>query len=144
MLGNLEGVYPVDSICVTEYGEILLVDTEGKIVRAYPMPAAVPSWVHVTDNFVYAGRVGDGGLPDSALVRIDLSTLAATVVLVPAPVDGGQEWPSDWIIATDEQIVDYPRLVGVGPDSAGTEVTSWIGTIRVDLDGIDRLIDTLS
>ncbi len=140
-LGDLPGTYPVDVICVREYGEILLVDDQDQIARANPMPGAPPSWIHVTDAFVYAGKIGDGALPDSTLIRIDRVTQIATVVLIPAPKDGGQAWPGDWIIASDDLAAEYQSLVGTGPDARGTSSNSWIGMVSVDLDGIDRLID---
>jgi len=128
--GKLDGTYPIDVICASEYGEVLLVDDAGEIARAYPMPGAVPSWLHVTDGFVYAGRVGDGALPDSALVRIDRASLEATVVVIPASFDGGTEWLPGWLIASDEQAARYEEAVQVGADSVGTEVANWIGTVR--------------
>ena len=68
--GDLAGIYPTEVTCSAEYGEVLLV-VDGSIVKAYPMPGAVPSWLHIADKYVCSGRVGDGGLPDSTLVRID-------------------------------------------------------------------------
>jgi hypothetical protein len=142
-LGNLSGTYPDDVICVLEYGEVLLVDGQNRIIRAYPMPGATPSWIHVTDAFVYAGQIGDGALPDSTLIRIDRTTQIATIVLIPAPFDGGQEWPSDWIIASPDLTAAYEGLVNTGPDAEGTSVNSWIGMVSVDLDGIDNIFDAL-
>ncbi|MCP4247579.1 MAG: hypothetical protein GY778_11070, partial [bacterium] len=130
-LGNtVDGTYGVDVICVVEYGEILLVDDLGQIIRAYPMPGAVPSWILVDVDAVYAGRIGDGGLPDNTLVRIDRTSLQADVWLVPAPLDGGSEWPPDWRIASDAQSAQYVSLVSIGPDSDGTQTDSWIGNVR--------------
>ncbi len=140
-LGNPSGTYSVDVICVVEYGEVLLVDDQNQIVPAYPMPGAAPNWLHVTDDFVYAGRIGDGALPDSTLIRIDRAPQVPTVVLIPAPFDGGQDWPSDWVIASAVLTAEYQGLVSIGPDAEGTSVNSWIGMETVDLDGIDRLID---
>ena len=137
-LGDPNGTYPTEVICVAEYGEILLLDEEGDIAKAYPMPGAVPSWIHVTPEFVYAGRIGDGALPSSTLVRIDLTTLESTVVVIPHS-SGGQEWPPDWHIATEEQTAAYSDLVGFAP-ATGTQVTSWIGQVFVNLEGIDALI----
>lgn len=140
-LGDPLGTYPVDIICTVEYGEILLVKN-GDIARAYPMPGAVPSWLHVTDGFVYSGRVGDGGLPDSTLVRIDRATLEATVVVIPAEFDGGSEWLPDWRFVRDDHRDHYEIAVTVGPDAVGTAVESTIGTMAVDLAVVDEIIDT--
>jgi hypothetical protein len=63
--GDLTGTYPTEVICTVEYGEILLVDDKQQVTRAYPMPGAIPSWIYLTPTAVYAGRIGDGGLPDS-------------------------------------------------------------------------------
>jgi hypothetical protein len=143
-LGNLEGTYPIDVICASEYGEVLLVDAEGAIARAYPMPGAVPTWLHVTDRFVYAGQIGDGGLPDSTLVRIDRNTMDATVVVIPAPFDGGTDWLPGWLVGSDAQVARYGEVVQTRRDSPGTEVASWIGSVRVDLDGIDQIFDAVA
>lgn len=138
--GDLTGTYPTEVICTVEYGEILLVDDKQQVTRAYPMPGAIPSWIYLTPTAVYAGRIGDGGLPDSTLVRIDRTTLQATVMLVPAEFDGGTEWPPSWHIATPEQRDRYHTLVGFSPDMTGTPVTSWIGDVVVNLEGIDQLM----
>jgi len=69
------------------------------------------------------GRIGDGALPDSTLVPIDRDTLEATVVLIPAPFDGGQ-WPPNWYIATIEDSTLFATLVGFAQEMSGTEVTS--------------------
>jgi len=142
-LGDPLGVYPVDIVCTLEYGELLLVD-EGKISKAYPMPGAPPSWIHVTDDSVYTGHIGDGGLPDSTLVRIDRDTLEATVVVIPAPFDGGTEWLPTWHIAPAGYSDTYDDAVHVNSNAPGTPVSSWIGDFTVDLDAIDQIITTIS
>jgi hypothetical protein len=142
-LGNLEGTYPIDVICTVEYGEVLLIDGT-TIVRAYPMPGAIPSWLYVSANYVYAGHIGDGGLPDSTLVRIDRATLEATVVVIPAAFDGGSQWLPSWHIASADQTARYEALVQIGPDSVGTDALSYIGEVRIDPDGIDSLMDEVS
>jgi len=127
MLGDPDGADPDEAICAIEYGEILLIDADGRIVRAYPMPGAIPSWIYVDYDFVFAGRIGDGALPDSTLVRIDRTTMMATVVLIPAAVHPSHEWPSGWITSASDQAAAYEGLVGFEPDMTGTEVDSWIG-----------------
>jgi hypothetical protein len=142
-LGDPLGVYPIDIVCTLEYGELLLVD-DGTISKAYPMPGAPPSWIHVTDDSVYAGHIGDGGLPDSTLVRIDRDTLEATVVVIPAAFDGGTEWLPTWHIAPAGYSDTYDDAVHVNSNDPGTPVSSWIGDFTVDLDAIDQIITTIS
>ncbi len=83
--GDTDAADSEEVICVSEYGEALLVDGAGAIVKAYPMPAAPPDWIALGPGAVYAGRIGDGGLPDSTLVRIDRGTLEAVVLVIPNP-----------------------------------------------------------
>ena len=140
--GGLIGDYPVDFIAASEYGEILRLDPSGRIVAAYPMPSAVPSWIVTTDDAVLAGRIGDGGLPDSTLVRIKRSSLSAEVVVIPAPFDGSTEWPPDWVTATSSQVDTYNESIGFAPDGAqGTPATSWIGEVVVDIDRLNAIAD---
>jgi len=143
-LGDLDGEYPTELICTVEYGEVILVDRNGQVARAYPMPGAIPSWIHLTESTVYAGRVGDGGLPDSTLVRIDRDTFEATVVVIPAVSDGLEDWLPGWLIADADQRTRYHTLVGFAPEHDGTEVTSWIGEVRVDIAGVEALFDEFS
>lgn len=143
ILGDPEGTYPVDLVYPTEYGEILLLDDVGGIVRAYPMPGAVPSWIVVTDEAILAGRIGDGGLPDSTFVRIDRGSLEADVLLIPAPPDGGTSWPEQWREATAAEVEVYDLAVGFAPDGAtGVPAESWIGEVVVDLDLLEELADS--
>ena len=135
--GNLDGVYPTEVICAVEYGEILLVDDEGQIVRAFPMPGAIPGWIHLTQESVYGGRIGDGALPNSTLFRIDRQSLEATVVVILSHPESAPEWLPTWHVAGAEQVTTYVTLVGFAPEMGGTEVTSWIGDVVVDIDGID-------
>lgn len=46
----------------------------------------------------------------------------------------------NWYIATIEDSTLFATLVGFAPEATGTEVTSWIGDVRVDIDGIDQFI----
>ena len=140
VVGDSSGSYPEDYVYPTEYGEILLLDARGEIERAYPMPGAIPSWLHLNDDYLYAGRVGDGALPDATLVRIDRATFDARVVVLPAPVDGGVVWPADWHVATLEQIEDGPRPMGQAGDMAGIPVESWIGPVVIDVGAIEALL----
>lgn len=140
-IGDPGGTWGRDVICPTEYGEILLLNAAGRIDRAYPMPVVVPSWIHVTDDAVFAGRIGDGGVPFSSLVRIDRDTLEAAVIVSP-PFEGVAV-PlvfSYWRTATlDEATRGFSELVTYGPGSRGTRVATWIGVVGVDIPGVDEL-----
>jgi hypothetical protein len=83
--GPIEGKYPTDFICTTEYGELLLLDDAmSEIRRAYPLAGIPPTYLEVTDGAVYCGRDGEGMLPDSMVCRIDRQTLAAMVRVFPS------------------------------------------------------------
>ncbi|MCP3934716.1 MAG: hypothetical protein GY708_05015, partial [Actinomycetia bacterium] len=122
-IGDPTGVWSVDYVCTAAYGELLLVD-QGKIVKAYPMPSAPPSWVHVTDAYIYGGHVGDGAYPDSTLVRIDRETLEATVVVIPSTLGGGFRWPSTWHVAPVSFSDRYYEAVHINSGAPGTIVSS--------------------
>src|SRR5665647_3932005 len=58
-----------------DYGELLLLTPDrSRILRAYPFRAVPPEWLLVTQDAIYCGRQGDGGLPDSMVCRVDRST----------------------------------------------------------------------
>ncbi len=128
------------------YGEAILLSGNGEVVKAYPMPAVPPSWLLVTDPTVYVGRIGDGGLPLSALMRIDRATLAAETVTVPPPAEGyDASWPASWHEATERDLQTYDTLVGFAPRGmTGTPATSWVGEVVVDVAGIDTFIDRVT
>jgi hypothetical protein len=145
-LGDDAGVANVDRICVAEYGEVLRLGEDGTVARAYPMPGLVPTWLHVADRYVYAGREGDGGLPASSLVRIDRASGEATIlVLTERSEEGDPEHPSyrQADAARTEQglaLVDGRS----GATAAGwTDVESWTGPLVADIPGIDELLDGL-
>ena len=143
--GDLSGTPHVDSICAGEYSEVVLLDAEGQLARAYPMGGVKPSWIHVTDDAVYGGRVGDGGLPNSTLFRIDRATLELRGLVFPSsegPGIPGQDGflgrtAASWRVAPDG--VTLGALVTFGDDDVGTAVTSVIGPLGVDLAGIEAL-----
>ncbi|MCP3911584.1 MAG: hypothetical protein GY713_11575 [Actinomycetia bacterium] len=43
-----DGAYPTEVICTVEYGELLLLDDDGSIIKAFPMPGAQPTISHET------------------------------------------------------------------------------------------------
>ncbi len=112
-LGDPNGVYLVDIICTYEYAEVLLLNGQDQITRAFPMPGAPPSWIEITDEAIYSGRFGDGGLPYSTLARIDRSTYEIDVIVFPTGIEdpSTSEWLPSWIIAEDTLLPQLSTLV---------------------------------
>lgn len=141
-VGDPDGVWGTDWVCSDEYGEVVLVDDDGRIERAYPMPGSVPTWITATDDAVYAGRSGDGGAPDSTIVRIDRETLEAEVLVFPAQ-DGllGVAFPN-WSMAPDGTDIDDLVQV-ISPDDplpdGRTLAASWVGVTSIDLPAVEQL-----
>ncbi len=136
-VGDAEGAYGTEYICSAEYGEVLLVDEQGAVLRSYPMPGEIPTWILPTKDAIYAGRVGDGSLPESTIARIDRHTLEAEVLVFP-PANGILAVDLDgWSVAPAG--ADISKLVVVGNDSAGPLVNSTIGITSVDLAAIEEL-----
>lgn len=128
---------PEAQAALVEYGEVLLLDERGGIVRAYPMPGVPPKWIHVTQDAVYAGAIGDGGLPTSSVVQIARQTLQAEVIVIGDPTG---ELPPHWRQATATEAKAYRGLISFGAAAPPfTAVTSAIGPLAVDLDGVERL-----
>lgn len=84
-LGPEAGKYPKQTICTSDYGELLLLDPSAtRIIRAYPLPAVPPTYLVVTKSTVFCGRDGDRklsetALPDSMVCSVDRKTLQARV-----------------------------------------------------------------
>lgn len=137
-LGDESGEFGVDFICTSEYGEVLLLDDRDRVRRAYPMPSVPPSWLYATDDAVYGGRVGDGCAPDSTLFRIDRDTLQHDLIVFhEGDLDSATLLPG-WRLATVEEAARFEGVVG---GDAGVEVTSAIGTLRVDIDRVSEFFD---
>jgi hypothetical protein len=131
-LGPEEGQTPTDWICTTEYGEVLLLDgTQTRILRAYPLAGVPPQFLRLTDDALYCGRPGDGGLlPDSMVCRIDRHTLEATVRIFPGQPDSVVVQPcfyppAAWAI--DDEFLAVNDLVA---DTTGVRVGNGDGTWR--------------
>lgn len=141
VLGDSSGDYGVDFIHPYEYGELLLVGRNGDIDRAYPMTAFPPSWLLVTDHAVYAGRVGDGALPWSAIGQVDRATLDAQFLIFPYADTQYDFWQPDWKFAPDDY--DQPPVTIAGMDAAPTDpfaqAESWMGNVHVNLEEVQKL-----
>lgn len=130
---------------VGEQGSVFLTGDMDRVLQSYPMPGGPPTWIVLDDDYVYVGRVGDGGLPDSGLVRIERDTLKATSVVIPVPNNyHGVDWSEEWLVATPEEAAAYAQIVRTGRDAEGTSATSWIGPVAVDLDRINEFIAQVS
>lgn len=140
-VGNTSGTWPFDYITRSMYGEVLLTDGAGRILRAWPMPGLAPRWLHLTPETVYVGNVPDGCTMGAALVRIDRATLDADLVAI--PTHGGdlrRRVLPNWHVAPDGMVDDYWSVFGQAgyTDVEGTEVGA--GMIA-DIEGVDRFID---
>lgn len=89
-------------------GEVLLVDDD-LIVHSVPMNAFPPTFIEADDSMVYAGRHGDGGYPDSALVGIDLTTGRVERLVFPHGTSPDPEPGPEWERGTDEQLERFMR-----------------------------------
>lgn len=122
-----------------EYGEVLLLDADGAIVQAWPMPRFPPTWLLVTDTFVYAGRNGDGALADSAVVRIDRSTREMVAVGIQV-AEGSMEVPDGWLVADEAMAAAWQAAVG-SPDYGSTgELVLSFNRVVVNTDWLDRYV----
>ena len=136
VFGNESGKYGVDFIGPSEYGEVLLLDKNGKVRRAYPMPSAPPSWLYATHDAIFGGHVGDGGLPDSTLFRIDRTSFKHELILFPETESAPPTLLPTWRLATQQELPLVRQLVG---SERGVKVTSAIGPLQVDINGVAAL-----
>ncbi|MDJ0664411.1 MAG: hypothetical protein QNJ75_07610 [Acidimicrobiia bacterium] len=142
-------VYGRDYAFVPEYAELLLMDPTGaEILRAFPMPGLVPSWLVVGHDAVYTGRIGDGGLPDSSVVRVVRETFELAGMVFAAELDGPSQvvtairegnWLAGWLVYEGPEL-DRSVVTMDGNTVAGVKAQSWIGEVWVDPDGIDSLL----
>lgn len=143
VLGDQTGTYGRDFVVTPEYGEVILLDATGKIERAYPMAGWPPSWIYATDDAIFGGRIGDGGLSESTIFRIDRHTFILDGIVIASPEPGGEGARAmpGWRDATPEVVAAYRRheLADTQPEAAGTSVTSTIGPMRIDLPAIEEL-----
>lgn len=137
-LGDTTGDYGIDFISPFEYGELLLMSEEGEVEKAYPMPAFPPSWLLTTAEAVYVGRIGDGGLPWSAIGRIDRDTLQAEFIIFPGADAQYDHWPPDWTLIPDDYDQEPVAMV-TPPTDSFVPAGSWIGEVYVDVGELERL-----
>ncbi len=122
-LGRLpDGAYPTEIICTSEYGELLLLDDDGSIIKAFPMPGARPTWLAVANGTTFVGREGDGGLPDSVLGVISHETLEGTFLWFPAEIDGWVTPTPGWYLVDTDTAALYTTIF---VDGTGVETASW-------------------
>lgn len=89
-------------------GEVLHLDGE-LIVHSVPMNASPPSFIEANDSVVYAGRHGDGGYPDSALIGIDLTSGRVNRLVFPAGDSPDPDPGPEWMLGTDVQLEQFTR-----------------------------------
>lgn len=129
--------------CTYEYGEILLV-SEGGLEFAVPTPGLPSTWLAVRDDYVYAGRIGDGALPDSSLIRIDRATHEVVPIVFRVDVDRGHIWPQGgpiFVNPADPMWERFEAAVSLAP--ARSEPVDGTTPVWVDFEAVDALIEDL-
>jgi len=141
-LGDPDGLYGRDIICVSEYGEVLLMDPSGeRILRAYPLPGLPPSLLLVTEDAVFCGRWGDGALPDSMLCRVDRNTLEWSVRVFPGHQDSAfsdvtdRHIPANWTIddPIEDSYIEEMELTDAGLTVNGSGGSRLVDPITLEL-----------
>lgn len=83
-------------------GEVLLLD-EQQVLRAVVLPGIPPTFIAAGDQSVFVGRIGDGGYPDSALLRVNVPGHSVDRVIFQQqtidPVAPGDAW----VVGSDSQ-----------------------------------------
>jgi hypothetical protein len=136
-------IYGRDGIALSEYGEVLLMDPTGQqILRAYPLPGLPPQTLVITDEAVYCGRQGDGGLPDSMLCRIDRKTGEWMVRVFPwyfesayDPLPSDIYIPDNWVIndPIDRVLFQELTVTANGLEAVGYEDQSRVDPTALEL-----------
>jgi len=83
-------------------GEILLVDGQ-TVLQAIVLNGVPPTFIEADEQFVYVGRVGDGGYPASALVRISVPDHQVDRVFFNQDVVDPYDLGDPWQIGSDSQ-----------------------------------------
>jgi hypothetical protein len=131
------------TVCTAEYGELLLLGADQEVLRAFPMPGYPPSWIIITNTSVLVGHIGDGGLPDSTLIRIDRTTFDQDGIIFGDTYDDPDDLPSGWRLArpSERDALTGIVLVEAGNDEVATRAESWIGQVSVDVEAAISLLD---
>jgi hypothetical protein len=136
LLGDPDGLYGRDYVCMSEYAEVLLLEQgTGRILRAYPFHSMPTHQLFLTDDAIYCALQGDGGLPDSMLCRIDRTTLQATVRVFPSALEYQPDRYSDWYIPptwTIDAPTDLVLWQTIGLVDGTLRITGHSGTAIVD------------
>jgi len=144
-IGDDEGVWPRDYVSRYDYGETLLTDGAGRILKAWPMPDLGPSWILVTDDRVYVGREqGSCGLA-STILRIDRTTLETDRVAFSRSGDLHPYVLPGWHVA-DSEAMDAHLPIFWQPgthDGEGVEAETFAIRCIVDVEAADRFIEAV-
>ncbi len=142
--------YGRDYVYGTEYAELLLMDAPGReIVKAFPMPAIKPSWMYVSEDYVYTGRIGDGAVPQNSLIRVDRGTLELTALIFEDPEDeyawfgdvvANDEWLDGWQVLGYDDIAE-PFLTMNENTIDGVQTPSHVGITYINLDVIEAIFE---
>ena len=139
VVGDPDLPYGSGHVSLCDYAEIVLVGQDGRIDRAYPTPSSTPTWLLATKDAVFAGRVGDGGQPESTIVRIDRRTFEARVLIFPSTEGGLQTDDPRWSVAPSTAHIDDLVRVGEQVPPSDVLVESWIGVTGIDLPAVEQL-----
>ncbi|MDY7105213.1 MAG: hypothetical protein S0880_28845 [Actinomycetota bacterium] len=138
-LGDTSGEWGRDFVSLCAYAEILLLDDDGAIVRAYPFGEVTPQQLALGEDALYCARRGDGGAPDSMLCRIDRTTHDATVRIFPHRSTADQttdrfRLPADPAIDPPR---DLPHWGELSTDGDGLTLSGSSGSAVVDPDTLE-------
>lgn len=129
------------------YGEVVLVDSEGRLVKAWPMPELPPNWAIVTDTTILGGRIGDGALGASTVFTIDRETLElTTAIAIPPPVDQPTSYPDGWTAAHPAQVAAWSAaILDSGPERApeapaGRPADVSLNPLSVEIEHLERFV----
>ncbi|MBC8363902.1 MAG: hypothetical protein H8E59_02745 [Actinobacteria bacterium] len=145
VVGDDGGTWPRDYVSRYDYGELLLTDGAGRILKAWPMPDLGPSWILLTDDRVYVGREqGACGLA-SAILRIDRATLETYRVAFSRSGDLHPYVLPGWHVADSEAMEAHlPNFWQPGThDGEGVEAETFAIRYIVDVEAVDRFIDAV-
>jgi hypothetical protein len=136
LIGNAEGEYGQDFVCITDYAEILLLKLDrSAIIKAFPFVGVPPSDLHIQGDSLYCKRQGDGGLSDSMLCRISRTTFSGVVRVFPFNEESAflgerpQAVPDGWVIDEPRAVVLWERWIF---DGQSLRISGHSGSATVD------------